>query len=109
MVKISTGKNALRTFKNRWDAAVERLVGVDGLKEGDEEHLYIHFKKNFLNSTEMADSVAKVERSLPSSKVHSYKWMYQAVTARLETMRLKNQEEQRTAACKPDTANPLTP
>ena len=109
MIKIGTGKHALRTFMGKWDAAVERLVGLGGSKEGDEEHLYIHFKENFMASPDMAECAARIRTSLPSSRVHTYKYMYDAVEARLQTMRLEAQEAERIAACKPETQNPMTP
>ena len=62
-----------------------------------------------MQSEDMKDSVAKVRRSLPSSNVHSYQWMYSAMEARLETMRLEEQEKERVAAYRPDSGNPITP
>ena len=109
LVKPGTGKNALRSFKSRWDATVERLVSLGGTKDSDEEILYIYFKDQFVQSEDMADSVAKVRRSSTNSSVHSYQWMYNAVEARLETLRLEMQEAERIVAYKPDSINPITP
>ena len=109
LIKLGSGRNALRNFKAKWDAGVERLVGIGDTKETDEEILYVYFREQFLLSEDMADSVAKVRRSPPSSSVHSYRWMYAAVEARLETMRLEEQEKERIAAYRPDSGNPMTP
>ena len=76
MVQLGFGKNALRSFKTRWDAAVEKLVALGGTKESDEEILYIYFKQQFMRSEDLADSIAKVRRSPTSSNVHTYEWMY---------------------------------
>ena len=43
------------------------------------------------------------------SSEHSYAWMYNAVEARLETMRLQTQEAERVAAYRPDASTPMTP
>ena len=59
MVTLGVGKNALRSFKTRWDAAVEKLVALGGRKDSDDETLYIHFKKQFMKSEDLQDSVAK--------------------------------------------------
>ena len=109
LVKLGQGKDALRSFKTRWDATVERLAGLGSCKESDEEILYIYFKKQFMRSEDMADSVAKVRRSPPQSEVHSYEWMYRAVQNRLETMRLETQELERVAGYRLDTPHPITP
>ena len=104
LVKLGVGRNALRSFKARWDATVERLVslGDTGTKDSDEEILYSYHKKQFMQSGDMTDSVAKVRRSPPSSSFHSYQWMYNAVETRLETMRLETQESERIAAYWPE-------
>jgi len=109
LVKLGAGRNALRNFKAKWDAAVERLVDIGSSKESDQEILYMYFKDQFMQSNDMTDSVAKVNRSPASSSVHSYQWMYQAVEARLETMRLHTQEVERVAAYKVDSPSPMTP
>jgi len=109
LVKLGAGRNALRNFKAKWDAAVERLVDIGSSKESDQEILYMYFKDQFMQSDDMTDSVAKVNRSPASSSVHSYQWMYQAVEARLETMRLHTQEVERVAAYKVDSPSPMTP
>ena len=106
--RIGTGKGALKKFLNQWDAAVERLVEA-GSREGDEEVLYINFKPNFMACYELNEQAAKVRRSLPSSKVHSYEWMYNAAKARLETLRLEEQHAERVAASMPGAEYPLTP
>lgn len=108
LVHLGDGKNALRNFKAKWDAAGARLVSLGRSRESDEEILYIYFKDIFMKSDDIADSVAKVRRSPASFNVHSYQWMYSAVEAHLETMRLETQEAERFAACKPEAANPIT-
>ena len=97
LVKLGLGKNALHSFKAKWDATVEKLVGLGGTKESDEEILYVYFKKQFMQSQDMSDSVAKIRRSPAQSKVHSYQWMYDAVETRLETMQLETRDVERIA------------
>jgi hypothetical protein len=109
LVKLGAGRNALRNFKAKWDAAVERLVDIGSLKESDQEILHLYFEDQFMQSDDMTDSVAKVSWSSAGSSVHSYQWMYQAVEARLETMRLQTQEVERVAAYKVDSPRPMTP
>ena len=42
LVKLGVGRNALRSFKARWDATVERFVSLGDTKDSDEEILYIY-------------------------------------------------------------------
>ena len=72
LVKLGAGRNALRNFKAKCDAAVERFVDIGSSKESDQEILYMYFKDQFMQSDDMTDSVAKVNRSPASSSVHSY-------------------------------------
>ena len=48
MVTLGVGKNALRSFKTRWDAAVEKLVALGCRKEIDDEVLYIYISRSNL-------------------------------------------------------------
>ena len=107
--KIGNERNALRIFMAKWDAAVERLIQTGVTHNDDLEILYVNFKPSFMNCPDLSEHAAKVRRSLPSSKVHSYKWMYRAAKARLETLRLEEQEAERFAATLPGAAHPLTP
>ena len=109
LVKLGRGKGALKLWISKWDAVVERLVGQGGSKEGDEEHLYIHFKKQFMTSHDLSDCISRVRTSPASSKVHSYRWMYDAVKARIESIRIEDQEKERLAGYADDAAHPMTP
>ena len=106
--RIGSGKNALQVFLNQWDAAGERLVQA-GTQEGDAEVLYVHFKPNFMACPELNEQAAKIRRSLPGPRVHTYEWMYKTAKARIETMRLESQEAERLASSMPGAAQPLTP
>ena len=92
MTKIGTGRAALSTWKTSWDIVIEKLVQSGGQKEGDEDILYTYFKESFMQAPELADHISKVKRSSPSSKTHTYAWMYKTVTSVLETQRLETQE-----------------
>ena len=80
-----------------------------GTQEGDADILYVHFKPNFMACPELNEQAAKLRRSLPGSRVHTYEWMYKTVRARIETMRLESQEAERLASSMPGAAQPLTP
>ena len=41
LVKLGLGKDALRSFKTRWDATAEWLAGLGSCKESDEEILHL--------------------------------------------------------------------
>ena len=84
--RIGNERNALRIFMAKWDAAVERLIQTGVTHDDDQLILYMNFKPSFMNCPDLSEHAAKVRRSLPSSKVHSYKWMYRAAKARLETV-----------------------
>ena len=108
-VQIQKGKGALRTFLGQWDAAVEKLTQISDLHENDIDCLYIAFRKQFMKADELSEQQAKVRRSLPDSKVHSYAWMYRAAKAVVESQRLHTQEVERADAQLPRAPDPLTP
>ena len=108
--KIKRGGNgALAEWINRWDHCVERLIQA-GAEESDKVILYVAFLPNFMYAEELQDgAVAKVKRSLPTSRVHSYDWMYAAVKATIESSRLARVETERSNASAPGATMPLTP
>ena len=104
----NTGFGALKDYLTRWDMCVERLIQA-GAETSDREILYVYFKANFMASSELASGpVAKVKRSLPSSKVYSYEWMYAAARCVLESQQREAAEKERLQASLPGSV-PLTP
>ena len=69
-LRILPGKGGLWTFMGQWDAAVERLVQAGDTPQ-DQDFLYVAFQRQFMRSEELKDHIAKVNRSMPDSKVHS--------------------------------------
>ena len=84
LVQMGEGVGALRPFLSKWDAAIERLVQAGGTTDADEDMLYITFKEQFMRCADLKEHIAKVRRSLPSSLVHPYRWMYDAAKAIIE-------------------------
>ena len=88
---------------------MERFIQAGACNENDEAMLYIMFKKQFLKASELKERQAKFQRSLPSSSVHSCKWMRNVCCNVLEAERLESQSQARVEGCRTRAADPVTP
>ena len=108
-ISLCTYETSLKVFMAKWNASMERFLQAGMVNENDEAMLYALFKKQFLRAAELKDHHAKFTRSMPGSRVHSYRWMHQTCENVLEAEKLETHAKARLDGMKPGTADPVMP
>ena len=88
---------------------MEHSSQAGGFSRDDAVIKYVLFKRQCLKMLDMAEHIAKLKRSLPGSKAHPFKWLYQCCKNVLEADHVESTAKAFLESTKPGAADPATP